>query len=142
MSSDNIELATVLNSAVTHLSRRIRRIDDAQDIGRARLSALSVLVFGGPRTLSELAADEMVSPATMHHVVNGLVKLRLATRRTDADDKRKTRIEVTLRGRQYMEDARQARLDFYTAHLDKLSAKERSAVAEFARLADDWVRGG
>jgi len=133
------ELATRLNTAITHLSRRIRRIDDRQQIGRARLSALSVLVFGGPRTLTELAEDEMVSPATMHHVVKGLVELKLAKKRWDKADGRKAIIEATRAGHRFMEEARRARLDFYTEKLDKLGAQERAAIAEFVRIAGGWI---
>ena len=77
-----------LNSAVTHLIRRIRRIDESQDIGRARLSALAVLHFGGSSTLTELAATELVTRPTMHHIVNGLENDGLVRRMPDAEDGR------------------------------------------------------
>jgi DNA-binding MarR family transcriptional regulator len=137
----NMEIATALNSAITHLSRRIRRIDDRQQIGRARLSALSVLVFGGPRTLGQLAVEEQVSAVTMHHVVNGLVASKLASTRADKNDGRKVVVHATRAGKRFMDEARQARLDFYTEHLERLSAEERDAVVTFARLAKVWVWG-
>lgn len=137
MSSTN-ELATRLNSVITHLSRRIRRIDDRQDIGRARLSALSVLVFGGPRTMTQLADDEMVSPATMHHVVNGLIEMKLARKRPDKSDGRRSIIEATRAGFRFMEEARQARLEFYCSKLDALTDSDRKAVERFAALAGGW----
>ena len=136
------ELATWLNSAITHLSRRIRRIDDRQDIGRARLSALSVLVFGGPRTAGELARDEMVSAATMHHVVNGLLDLKLARKRADREDGRRAIIEATRAGHTFMEEARKARLDFYTGHLDGLTEKQRAAIREFVGAVNGWLEKG
>jgi DNA-binding MarR family transcriptional regulator len=136
---NDMDIATTLNSAVTRLSRRIRRIDDRQDIGRARLSALSVLVFGGPRTISELAAEEMVSVATMHHVVKGLESLRLAGRKASKVDRRATIIHATGKGRRFMERARQARLDFYNEKLEQLSEADREAVARFAHLALGWL---
>jgi hypothetical protein len=37
------------------LLRRIWQVDGAEDVTGARLSALSVLVYGGPRTMSALA---------------------------------------------------------------------------------------
>lgn len=134
------ELAKSINTVVTRLGRRIRRIDDRQDIGRARLSALSVLVFGGARTMGELASEEMVSAATMHHVVGGLTELKLARKQQDKKDGRKSIVTATRAGEKFMEEAREARLDFYREHLDKLDPDERAAVAEFARLAADWIR--
>ncbi len=132
-------LALSLNSAITHLGRRVRRIDDGQQIGRARLSALSVLVFGGPRTLSELAADEMVSAATMHHVIKGLTGLGFVTKRVDRTDARKTILATTRAGMRFMEKAREARLGFYRKKLAELSDEERRAVATFSRLSESWL---
>ena len=51
-----------LHSAAIHLLRGLRAADRASGLTPARLSALSVLVFGGPCTLGELAAPRM-SPA-------------------------------------------------------------------------------
>lgn len=133
------KLAVALNTATTHLGRRIRRIDDHQEIGRAQLSALSVLVFGGPRTMGDLARDEMVSPATMHHVVAGLVEKKLAKRLRDPGDKRKMVIQATRAGIRFMEKARRARLDFYSEELKTLSETERQAVARFVTIAQGWL---
>ena len=66
------ENLVTLNSAMTQLMRSIRQVDEMQGIGRARLSALAVLHFGGPCNLSTLAEREMVTRATMHHVIAGL----------------------------------------------------------------------
>lgn len=140
MSTDIEGTALKLNTAITRLGRRIRRIDDRQEIGRARLSALSVLVFGGPQTMSELAREEMVTAATMHHVVNGLVELGLARRQQDKTDGRRQQIVVTAAGKRFMEEARQARLDFYEERLEALSERDRKVVARFAELAESWLR--
>jgi DNA-binding MarR family transcriptional regulator len=137
--STDLEIAVGLNSAVTRLGRRIRRIDDRQEIGRARLSALSVLVFGGPCSMSDLATAEMVSPATMHHVVNGLLELNFAQRAPDERDARRFIVSATRQGRRFMEEARQARLDFYRSRLRGLSAEQKRAVETFAQLALGWI---
>ena len=101
-----------LNSAVTHLIRRIRRVDESQRIGRARLSALAVIHFGGPTTLTGLAAAELVTRPTMHHVVKGLESDGLVRRVQDAEDGRRQRIELTRKGRAAIVKAHRARLEF------------------------------
>ena len=65
ISNDVLSVADRLHSAAIHLLRRVRKQDIATGEGPARLSALSVLVFGGPKTLKELAAAEQVKPPTM-----------------------------------------------------------------------------
>ncbi len=65
-------VADRLHSASIHLLRRLRRQDDASGVTAPHLSALSVLVFGGARTLGELAAAEQVTPPSMTRIVRNL----------------------------------------------------------------------
>jgi len=55
LSPVNRDVADRLHSAAIHLLRRLRRQDDAMGLTPARASALSILVFGGPATLTMLA---------------------------------------------------------------------------------------
>ena len=66
-------LAARVHSASLHLLRRLAQEDRALGISAPRLSALSVLVFGGPRTIGSLAAVEGVTPPTMTRLVAGMV---------------------------------------------------------------------
>jgi len=75
-----LETADKLHSAAIHLLRRLRVRDRESGIGPAQLSALSVLVFGGPRSLGELADAEQVRPPTMSRIVSGLERARLVKR--------------------------------------------------------------
>ena len=69
-----------LNSFAIHLLRAMRRVDAESGLTPARLSALSILHFGGPRTLGRLARDEDVTSATMCRLVDALCELGLAER--------------------------------------------------------------
>ena len=97
-------MADRLHSAAIHLLRRLRKQDEAAGLGAARLSALSVVVFGGPLTLGELAAAEQVRPPTMTRIVAGLEEAGLVARETDARDRRVVRVTATGRGRRLMEE--------------------------------------
>ena len=134
-----LDLAEGLNRVVTHLMRRLRRVDDRQPVPRARLSALSVLVFGGPRTLSQLADDEGVTTATMHHVVQGLLDDGLAGKRDDPADRRKIVIEATVRGRDLMLRARAARLDLLAEGIATLSDAERRNLKRSIAFLGRWT---
>src|SRR6059058_738700 len=78
--SELLETADRLHSAAIHLLRRLRVGDRESGIGPAQLSALSVLVFGGPRSLGELADAEQVRPPTMSRIVSGLERAGLVKR--------------------------------------------------------------
>src|SRR6202043_3430434 len=81
-------VADRLHSAAIHLLRHVRNQDTVTGEGPARLSALSVLVFGGPKTLGQLAATEQVKPPTMSRIVSGLKRSRLVEISTDSKDAR------------------------------------------------------
>jgi len=67
--SSQTELADRLHSAAIHVLRRVAREDTASGLGGPALSALSVVVFGGPLSLGKLAEAEQVTPPTMTRTV-------------------------------------------------------------------------
>jgi len=121
-------LAWEVNSLSIHLVRWAKRVDDALGVPPARLSALSVLVFGGDRTMRGLADAEMVSMATMSHVVDGLEAMGLASRRPNPEDARSYIVRATAKGRRLMERGRQARVDRLTTLLDRVPDDELATV--------------
>ena len=131
-------IADRLHSAAIHLLRRLRRTDKATGLSPARLSALSVVVFAGPRTLGELASIEQVRPPTMTHLVRGLEQQRLVKRTSDDDDKRVARISATHKGRQLLERGRQLRLKGLTERILDLNASDAAAL-EAAIPIIEWL---
>ncbi len=131
-------VADRLHSAAIHLLRRLRRTDEATGLSPARLSALSVVVFAGPRTLGELAGIEQVRPPTMTHLVRGLEQQGLVKRRSDDDDKRVTRISATQQGRRLLERGKQLRLKGLTDRILDLNASDVAAL-EAAIPIIEWL---
>src|SRR4026207_299560 len=80
------EVADPPHSAANRLLRALRREDDKWGLSAPRLSALSVVVFGGPITLGDLARAEQVRPPTMTKLVRALEAARLVSRKVDAED--------------------------------------------------------
>ena len=136
------ELADRLHSAAIHLLRRVRKQDTMMAEAPARLSALSVLVFGGPATLGQLAEAEQVKPPTMTRIVRGLEKSGLAERETDAEDARRIRIRATPKGRRLLLRGRRARIEQLAAQLGALNSEELSllgeATAVLERVLKNW----
>src|SRR5881275_3221952 len=102
-----LELADRLHSAAIHLLRRLRRQDDASGLPAPQLSALSVIVFGGPITLGALAAAEQVRPPTITRVVATLEESGLVVRETDDADRRVARVKATAKGTRLLQEGRQ-----------------------------------
>ncbi|HXV61869.1 MAG TPA: MarR family transcriptional regulator [Vicinamibacteria bacterium] len=124
------ELSDRLHSAAIHLLRKLRVEDEASGLSAPRASALSVIVFGGPVTMSELARAEQVSPPTISRLVKELERDGLVRRRTDADDERIQRVEATSEGRSLLVKGRQRRVRKLSSEIERLSPEERERLKE------------
>ena len=126
-------VADRLHSAAIHLLRRLRREDDAAGLSAPRLSALSVVVFGGPLTLGELAAAEQVRPPTMTRLVTALEAQGLVRREADSRDGRLTRVHATAKGQAILAAGRARRVEALARQLDALPPGD---LATLERAAD------
>jgi len=139
---DTLAVADRLHSAAIHLLRRLRKQDVASGVGPAQLSALSVLVFGGPRTMGELAAAEQVKPPTMSRIVAGLKRSRWVEITRDPHDARRLRIRATPAGERLLQQGRRRRVEYLAANLHNLSAEELvtlgKAVEIIHKVLERW----
>ena len=133
------EVADRLHSAAIHLLRRLRVRDLASGIGPAQLSALSVLVFGGPRSLGELAEAEQVRPPTMSRIVAGLERDGLV-RRHSTDDGRRVRLEATVQGTKILQEGRKRRVKSLALALCDLSDTEVRRLGELVQQLEQVLR--
>ena len=142
INNDILTVADRLHSAAIHLLRRVRKQDIATGEGPARLSALSVLVFGGPKTLKELAAAEQVKPPTMSRIVAGLKRSRLVEVAEDREDARRMRITATPKGTRLLQKGREMRIAYLASQLERLTPDELSQLGEaveiLGRLLQNW----
>src|SRR5688572_23921563 len=136
---DPAAVADRLHSAAIHLLRRLRREDAASGIGPARLSALSVLVFGGPMPLGRLAAAEQVKPPTMSRIVAGLARARLVEREADTRDARQVMVQATPAGVQALQAGRRRRIDALARRLRRLTPAQLATLAAAAALIERVV---
>jgi DNA-binding MarR family transcriptional regulator len=117
-----------MNSFAIHLLRSMRRVDAESGLTPARLSALSVLHFGGPLPLGRLAKAEGVSSPTMSRVVDGLCEQGLAERRPHDVNGRVTLVAATASGSALMRRAAGRRADVIAEALAGLPARQRDSL--------------
>jgi DNA-binding MarR family transcriptional regulator len=141
--ADATAVADRLHSAAIHLLRRVRKQDAATGEGPARLSALSVLVFGGPKTLGQLAAAEQVKPPTMSRIVAGLARSRLIEISADPNDARRMCIRATAKGTRLLQKGRQLRIAYLASHLETLTPEELAQLGQgveiLRKLLENWT---
>src|SRR2546425_3721796 len=136
---EGFETADRLHSAAIHLLRRLRVRDRESGVGPAQLSALSVLVFGGPRSLGELADAEQVRPPTMSRIVAGLERTGLVQRHA-TEDGRRVRLEASAKGTKILEAGRKRRVESLAKALSSFTEKEQQQLGELTDLLRQLIR--
>jgi len=140
---DLAKTADLVHGAAIRLLRFVRREDAAAALSAPQLSALSVLVFGGPQTMSKLAMAEQVRAPTMSRLVDDLERSGLAERIAQPGDRRVSIVRVTDAGRALLEEGRRKRLARLSEMLSGASHREldalRSGARAIVRLTDSVV---
>jgi DNA-binding MarR family transcriptional regulator len=134
------DAADRFHSAAIHALRQVAREDAASGLSAARLSALSVLVFGGAKTLGELAAAEQVRPPTITRIVTGLEAAGLVVREADPEDGRVVRVHASPKGRRVLQRARERRIAKLAQRLSHLDSKQIALIREAADLVEVALR--
>lgn len=138
-SSAEIRTADRLHSAAIHLLRRLRVVDRGTGLSGPRLSALSVVVFGGPVTVTELAEAEQVSAATVSRMTKEMEREGLVERSSDPDDGRVQRIRATERGRRILEEGRRARVSVLAVRIGDLDPRDRESLDRAVEILEELV---
>jgi DNA-binding MarR family transcriptional regulator len=133
------ELAARIHSAALHLLRRLAQEDRGTGVSSPRLSALSVLVFGGPRTIGALAGIEGVTPPTMTRLVAAMVADGLVERLEDPADRRVVRVQASASGRSLLLAGRDRRVASLAALVKPLSPKERRRLDSAATIMESML---
>jgi DNA-binding MarR family transcriptional regulator len=134
------ELADKLHSAAIHLLRKLRREDESSGLNAPRLSALSVIVFGGPLSLGDLAAAEQVRPPTMTRIVNALETQMLVSKQRDPADARGVRLTATAKGKALLMEGRKRRVDALANQIASLSNEDQRCLSEASRILTGLIR--
>ena len=139
MSSSAFDVADSMHSASIHLLRRATREDVRSGTSAARLSALSVLVFAGPKTVSELAGWERVKVPTMSRLVAAMEAEGLVRKAPNGSDARSVVLHATAKGRRVLDRARELRLSALASLFGEATAAELETVREAAAIVERLV---
>lgn len=135
------DAALAMNSFAIHLLRSMGRVDAESGLTPARLSALSVVHFGGPLPLGRLARAEGVSSPTTSRVVDALCEQGLAERRAHDVNGRMTLVAATASGSALMRRAAARRADVIAHALGALPARQRDSLVRAAAAYPALVTG-
>jgi DNA-binding MarR family transcriptional regulator len=133
-------VADRLHSAAIHLLRRLRVEDKAMGLSAPRASALSVLVFRGPVTMSALAEAEQVRRPTITRLVDSLERRGLVRRVSDAEDGRVQLVEATAAGKRLLQKGRARRVERLMRGIAQLRLEDQQLLKRAAELMES-LRG-
>jgi DNA-binding MarR family transcriptional regulator len=108
---DTRQIAARLWSVTLQLHRWLAHANHQTGITGPRLSALSSLVHGGPRTMGALAADEGIRAPSTTRLVSALETEGLVERGPDPRDGRHVIVRATERGAARLWDGSDRRID-------------------------------
>ena len=129
-------IADRLHSAAIHLLRRLRVEDKAMGLTGPRASALSVLVFRGSLTMSQLAEAEQVRRPTITRLVDGLERRGVVRRVRHAGDGRVQLVEATAAGRRLLQKGRARRVERLRGGITHLGEEDQQVLARAAELME------
>ena len=130
----SLQAAEALHAGAIRVLRLVRAEDAQAGIGPAQLSALSVLVFLGEKTVGELAALEQVRPPTMSRIVDGLAQKKLVERVGSSSDRRAVRITATPAGRKLLLAGKARRVRALAKRFEGLTRDEVETLHMAAQL--------
>ena len=133
------QLADRVHSLAMRLLRRAGEADRETALSAARLSALSTLVYSGPKSVGELAGAEQVTAPTMSRLVTALEREGYVSRESDAADARRVRVSPTPEGVRALNEARRRRVEELAALLDALEPARREAVLEATEILESTL---
>jgi DNA-binding MarR family transcriptional regulator len=129
-----VDVADRLHSAAIHMLRYLRRADAATGLTAARASVLSVVVFGGPVTIGDLATAEQVSAPTMTKLITSLEGEGLVRRVPDERDRRVVRVHATPQAARILRRGRAARVRVLAATLRALDSADLTTLGRAADI--------
>jgi DNA-binding MarR family transcriptional regulator len=130
------EIAALLHEQFARLSRRLRSLELPHGMTPERLSALSVIEKRGPISVTALADNEMVRPATMSRMITALVEEGLVKRSDDKNDARGVLISVTPKGRRAYQRAQEQRLSRFAEILESLTDEQLGAMRNLSEALE------
>jgi DNA-binding MarR family transcriptional regulator len=122
------EIAALLHEQFARLTRQLRTIELPPGMTPERLSALSAIEKRGPISVTALAENEMVRPATMSRMVTALVEEGLVKRSDDKSDGRGVLVSATPKGRRTFQKAQEQRLQHFAEVLDALNDEQLASM--------------
>lgn len=117
-----------LRGVIARLSRQLNASATHEGLTPSQASALGLIAWRGPLSLTELADLEGLNPTMVSRIVGRLDELELIHRKQNPQDLRAALVEITPSGQVINERIRAERGNVVSGCLDRLPAAQRTAI--------------
>ncbi len=124
----DVEVVARLRGVIAKLSRQLNASATHEGLTPSQASALGLITWRGPLSLTDLAELEGLNPTMVSRIVGRLDELELIRRKQNPQDLRAALVEITESGRAIHERIRAERGNVVASCLDRLPVAERSAI--------------
>jgi len=131
------ELETAVNEftqTIGLLVRRVRAAAASHELSLTESAVMARLAKDGPATTANLARAEGMKPQSMGATVAALEELGMVERRPHPTDGRQVNIELTAKGAEVRQRARDAKRTWLLQAVSRLDAREQETLFAAARI--------
>ena len=124
----DVDAVARLRGVIARLSRQLNASATHEGLTPSQASALGLIAWRGPLSLTELADLEGLNPTMVSRIVGRLDELDLIQRKQNPLDLRAALVEITPSGHTINERIRAERGNVVSGCLDRLPAVQRTAI--------------
>lgn len=124
----DVDAVARLRGVIARLSRQLNASATHEGLTPSQASALGLIAWRGPLSLTELADLEGLNPTMVSRIVGRLDELQLIQRKQNPLDLRAALVEITPSGHAINERIRAERGNVVSGCLDRLPGAQRAAI--------------
>lgn len=139
MSKPFLKIVIALHRVTNHLDRGTAKIASAYGLSLGQFSVLEALFHKGAMSVGEVQMKILSSSGTIPVILNNLQKRGLITKRHDLFDKRRSLIDLSLKGRELISEVYPVNEAYLSRALSGLTDKEQSALLSLLKKTGENI---
>lgn len=142
MRNDSLDLYIALSRASewvnAHGDRDIRK----HGLNRTEFGVLELLYHKGAQAIQQIGSKVLMSSGNITYVVDKLVKKEFVVRRTSTEDRRLIFAEITVKGKQFIEEVFPQHIEVIEHAVDGLTAEEKKVASLLLKKLGKFAQDG
>ncbi|BFT76086.1 MULTISPECIES: MarR family winged helix-turn-helix transcriptional regulator [Paenibacillus] len=142
MRNDSLDLYIALSRASewvnAHGDRDIRK----HGLNRTEFGVLELLYHKGAQPIQQIGSKVLMSSGNITYVVDKLEKKEFVVRRTSTEDRRLVFAEITVKGKQFIEEVFPQHIEVIESAVAGLTAEEKRVASQLLKKLGKFAQDG